>query len=236
MQPGPVPAMAAPAAAPRQALPNGLAKMIRVAICDDHQIVRAGFRQILSGIDDIEVVAEAASGKEALEIARKEICDVMMLDIGMPDQNGVDTLRTIKRGQPQMPVLILSGYPAQQYAVNMLKIGANGYLNKECEPQELITAIRTVATGRRYVGTAVGELLAQGFDQNPSAAPHAELSDREFQIFLHLAQGETVTGIAEKLSLSVKTISTYRTRVMEKMHLNSNSDLTYYAIKNNLLE
>jgi DNA-binding NarL/FixJ family response regulator len=210
--------------------------MIRVAICDDHQIVRAGFRQILSGVEDIEVVAEAADGKEALEIARKKICDVMMLDIGMPGQNGVDILRAIKRGQPDMPVLILSGYPAQQYAVNLLRTGANGYLNKECESAELIKAIRTVATGRRYVSAEVGEILAQGFDQDAAGAPHTELSDREFQIFLHLAKGETVSGIAEKLSLSVKTISTYRTRVMEKMGLNSNSDLTYYAIKNGLLE
>ncbi|MGB7479602.1 MAG: response regulator transcription factor [Burkholderiaceae bacterium] len=210
--------------------------MIRVAICDDHQIVRAGFKQLLSGVADITVAAEAANGREALEIARGGGCDVLMLDIGMPGQNGVDILRTIKRGQPELPVLILSGYPAQQYAVNLLKSGANGYLNKECDPEELIRAIRTVATGRRYVSPEVGEILAQGFDQDAVGAPHAELSDREFQIFLHLAKGETVSAIAEELSLSVKTISTYRTRVLEKMGLNSNSDLTYYAIKNNLLE
>ncbi|MGB6055113.1 MAG: response regulator transcription factor [Burkholderiaceae bacterium] len=210
--------------------------MIRVAICDDHQIVRAGFKQLLSEVADITVAAEAANGREALEIARGGGCDVLMLDIGMPGQNGVDILRTIKRGQPELPVLILSGYPAQQYAVNLLKSGANGYLNKECDPDELIRAIRTVATGRRYVSPEVGEILAQGFDQDAASAPHAELSDREFQIFLHLAKGETVSAIAEELSLSVKTISTYRTRVMEKMGLNSNSDLTYYAIKNNLLE
>jgi len=210
--------------------------MIRVAICDDHQIVRAGFKQLLAGEDDIGVTAEAANGREALEIARGGGCDVLMLDIGMPGQNGVDILRTIKRGQPDLPVLILSGYPAQQYAVNLLKSGASGYLNKECERDELLRAIRTVATGRRYVSPEVGEILAQGFADDSGGAPHTELSDREFQIFLHLARGETVTAIAEELSLSVKTVSTYRTRVMEKMGLNSNSDLTYYAIKNNLLE
>jgi DNA-binding NarL/FixJ family response regulator len=210
--------------------------MIRVAICDDHQIVRAGFRQIFSEVGDIEVAAEATSGREALDIARKEICDVMLLDISMPDQSGIDTLRTIKQGQPELPVLILSGYPAQQYAVNLLKMGANGYLNKECEAEELVKAIRTVATGRRYVSAAVGEILAQGFDHDAVTALHTELSDREFQVFLRLAKGESVSDIAVKLSLSVKTISTYRTRVMEKMGLQSNSDLTYYALKNNLLE
>ena len=210
--------------------------MIRVAICDDHQIVRAGFKQLLSDISDIEVVAEAANGKEALEIARGKACDVLLLDIGMPDHNGVDTLRTIKQGQPELPILILSGYPAQQYAVNLLKMGANGYLSKECEIEELIKAIRAVATGRRYVSAEVGEILAQGFDHDASAAIHTELSDREFQVFLRLAKGEAVSDIAVKLSLSVKTISTYRSRVMEKMGLQSNSDLTYYAMKNNLLE
>ncbi len=210
--------------------------MIRVAICDDHQIVRAGFKQILSDVSDIEVVAEAATGREAFDIARQNICDVLLLDISLPDQNGVDTLRAIRQGQPELPILILSGYPAQQYALNMFKIGANGYLNKECEAVELIQAIRTVAQGRRYVSQSVGEILAQGFDHDVAAAAHTELSDREFQVFLRLAKGETVSDIAIGLSLSVKTISTYRTRVMEKMGLQSNSDLTYYALKNHLLE
>lgn len=210
--------------------------MIRIAICDDHQIVREGFKQILSTVEDIEVVAEAVNGRDALEIARKQICDVILLDISMPDQNGVDTLRTIKQGQPGFPILILSGYPAQQYAVNLFKMGANGYLNKECDSDELIKAIRTVATGRRYVSEEVGEILAGGFTHDANVAPHTELSDREFQVFLRLAKGETASDIAIALSLSVKTVSTYRTRMMEKMNLHSNSDLTYYALKNNLME
>lgn len=210
--------------------------MIRVAICDDHQIIRAGFKQILSDVEDIEVVAEAVNGREALDIARKGLCDVLLLDIGMPDLNGVDTLRTIKQGQPELPILILSGYPVQQYAVNLIKAGASGYLNKECESEELIKAIRVVATGRRYVSAEVGEILAQSVGQEDAGAPHTELSEREFQIFLHLAKGDSVSGIAQKLSLSVKTISTYRTRVMEKMLLATNSDLTYYAMKNGLME
>ncbi|SFU63473.1 response regulator [Pseudoduganella namucuonensis] len=210
--------------------------MIRVAICDDHQIVRAGFKQIFSSSDDFSVVAEGSTGREALDIARREICDVLLLDIAMPDQSGIDTLRTIRQGQPDLPVLILSGYPAQQYALNLFKMGANGYLNKECEADELITAVRTVFQGRRYVSSQVGELLAQSFDRDPNTAPHTELSDREFQVFLRLARGATVSDIGVALSLSIKTVSTYRTRIMEKMGLQSNSDLTYYAMKNNLLE
>lgn len=210
--------------------------MIRVAICDDHQIVRAGFKQIFSSSGDFDVVAEAGTGREALDIARREICDVLLLDIAMPDQSGIDTLRTIRQGQPNLPVLILSGYPAQQYAVNLFKMGANGYLNKECEAEELMAAVRTVAQGRRYVSSTVGELLAQSFDRDPNMALHTELSDREFQVFLRLARGATVSDIGVTLSLSIKTVSTYRTRIMEKMGLQSNSDLTYYAMKNNLLD
>lgn len=210
--------------------------MIRVAICDDHQIVRAGFKQIFSASDEFSVVAEGSTGREALDIARREICDVLLLDIAMPDQSGIDTLRTIRQGQPDLPVLILSGYPAQQYALNLFKMGANGYLNKECEADELITAVRTVFQGRRYVSSQVGELLAQSFDRDPNTALHTELSDREFQVFLRLARGATVSDIGTALSLSIKTVSTYRTRIMEKMGLQSNSDLTYYAMKNNLLD
>jgi len=210
--------------------------MIRVAICDDHQIVRAGFKQIFSQAEEFSVVAEGSTGREALDIARREICDVLLLDIAMPDQSGIDTLRTIRQGQPDLPVLILSGYPAQQYALNLFKMGANGYLNKECEADELITAVRTVFQGRRYVSSQVGELLAQSFDRDPNTALHTELSDREFQVFLRLARGATVSDIGTALSLSIKTVSTYRTRIMEKMGLQSNSDLTYYAMKNNLLD
>lgn len=210
--------------------------MIRVAICDDHHIVRAGFKLIFSGSEEFTVVAEAGTGREALDIARRDICDVLLLDIAMPDQSGIDTLRTIRQGQPDLPVVILSGYPAQQYALNLFKMGASGYLNKECEGEELMLAVRTVFQGRRYISSAVGELLAQSFDRDPHTALHTELSDREFQVFLRLARGETVSEIGLALSLSIKTVSTYRTRVMEKMGLQSNSDLTYYAMKNNLLD
>ena len=210
--------------------------MIRVAICDDHEIVRQGLKRIMRDEVDIEVSAEAANGREALDIARKDQCDVMLLDISMPDQNGIDTLRTIKQGQPDLPILMLSGYDPKQYAVNVLKMGANGYLDKDCETEEIAKAIRTVACGRRYVSAEVGDILAKNFSNDPIPGSHTELSDREFQVFLRLAKGELVSEIAENLFLSVKTISTYRTRVMEKMGLHSNSDLTCYAMRNGLLE
>jgi DNA-binding NarL/FixJ family response regulator len=210
--------------------------MIRIAICDDHEIVREGIKKIMFDEDDIEVSAEAANGREALDIARRDQCDVMLLDICMPDQNGIDTLRTIKQGQPELPILMLSGYGAKEYAVNLLKMGANGYLEKDCNTEEITKAIRMVAGGQRYVSPAVGDMLAKSFSDDSVLGHHTELSDREFQVFLRLAKGELVSEIADHLCLSVKTISTYRTRVMEKMGLHSNSDLTRYAMRNGLLE
>lgn len=211
--------------------------MIRVAICDDHPIVRAGFRALLSTQPDMEVVAEAASGREALDLARQRVCDVLLLDISMPGQNGVDTLRSIMLGQPDMGVLILSGFPEQQYALTMLKLGAKGYLHKECSPEELLKAIRAAAAGRRFVTETLGELLAGGLSgENSDQPPHLSLSDRELQVFLRLAKGQAVSDIAATLHLSAKTVSTYRARVLEKLALQSNSDLTYYAMKNGLIE
>lgn len=210
--------------------------MIRVAICDDHAIVRQGFKKIMDCVDDMEVSAEASNGRDALDIARKEQCDVMLLDISMPEQNGIDVLRAIKQGQPRFPILMLSGYAASQYAVNALKIGADGYLDKDCEPEEMAKAIRLVAAGRRYLNPEVGDMLAKNFCDADTVPDHNKLSDREFQVFLRLCKGEAVTDIAEKLCLSVKTVSTYRARVLEKMCVHSNSELTYYAMKNGLLE
>ncbi|HEX8954794.1 MAG TPA: response regulator transcription factor [Burkholderiaceae bacterium] len=210
--------------------------MIRVAICDDHEIVRQGFKKIMEQVSDMEVSAEAETCREALEIARKEQCDVLLLDINMPEQSGIDVLRTIKQGQPGFHVLMLSGFPAEQYAVNALRIGADGYLDKNCEPSEMEHAIRLVARGRRYLNPAVGDMLARNFCQADAAPAHTKLSDREFQVFLRLCKGEAVSDMAEKLCLSVKTISTYRARVLEKMRAHSNAELTYYAMKNGLLE
>jgi len=210
--------------------------MIRIAIIDDHAMVRAGLRQFFADQPDFSVVAEAATGREALDIVRQGDVDVILLDIAMPDQSGVDALAAIRARAPDLPVLILSGYPEAHYATTLLRQGASGYLNKDCDPEELVTAIRTVFRGRKYITAGVAERLADGLTGGGDKLPHEELSERELQVFLRLAKGETVGHMAESMSLSVKTISTFRTRVMEKMRLASNSDLTYYAMKNGLIQ
>jgi len=210
--------------------------MIRIAIVDDHAMVRAGLRQFFADQADFEVVAEAANGREALAIVRKGEVDVIVMDIAMPDQSGVDALAAIRARAPDLPVLILSGYPEEHYATTLLRQGASGYLNKDCDPEEIVKAIRTVCRGRKYITAGVAERLAEGLSGGGEKLPHEELSERELQVFLRLAKGETVGHIAQSMSLSVKTISTYRTRVMEKTHLASNSDLTYYALKNGLIQ
>jgi len=211
-------------------------RKLKVVICDDHAIVRAGLRRFLDGQPDIEGVQEAATGREALDLVRVGSFDVLLLDISMPGQNGVDVLRAIRLRKPELPVLMLSSFPEQHYALQMLKLGASGYLPKDCEPGDLLRAIRSVAQGRRFVSEAVGDLLANGLGGNGNEPPHAQLSDRELQVFLRLAKGESVTAIANVLNLSFKTISTYRSRVLEKLHLRSNSDVTYYAMKNGLIQ
>ena len=208
--------------------------MIRIAIVDDHAVVRAGLRQYFAEQIDFQVVAEAASGREALDIVRKGEVDVILLDISMPDQSGIDVLAAIRARAPDLPVLILSGYAEEHYATTLLRQGASGYLNKDCDPEEILRAIRTVSRGRKYITAGVAERLAVGLGGDKAA--HELLSERELQVFMRLAQGETIGHIAESLSLSVKTVSTYRTRVMEKLQLESNSDLTYYALKNGLIQ
>jgi len=210
--------------------------MIRIVIVDDHAIVRAGLRQFLAEQSDLQVVGEASNGREALDLVRKGGIDVIVMDLSMPDQNGVDALAAIKARAPELPVLILSGYPEAHYATNLLRQGASGYLNKECDPQEIVTAVRTVSRGRKYITPTVAEMLADQLNSGSDKPLHEQLSEREFQVFLRLAQGETIGVIADSLSLSVKTVSTYRTRIMEKMSLESNSDLTYYALKNGLIQ
>ncbi len=210
--------------------------MIRIAIVDDHAIVRAGLRQFLSEQVDLRVTGEASSGREALDLVRAGEVDVMLMDLSLPDQSGVETLAAIKARKPELPVLILSGFPEAHYATTLLRQGASGYLNKECDPEEIATAIRTVFRGRKYITPAVAELLADGLGAAQDQAPHDTLSERELQVFLRLARGETVGHIADGMSLSVKTVSTYRSRVLEKLALNTNSELTYYALKNGLIE
>jgi DNA-binding NarL/FixJ family response regulator len=210
--------------------------MIRIAIVDDHAMVRAGLRQFFADEIDFSVVAEAANGREALDIVRQGEVDVILLDISMPDQSGVDALAAIKARAPDLPVLILSGFAEEHYATTLLRQGANGYLNKDCDPQDIVTAIRTVTRGRKYITPGVAERLAEGLGGGGDKPAHEQLSDRELQVFLRLARGEAVGQMAASMSLSIKTVSTYRTRVMEKMKLGSNSDLTYYALKNGLIQ
>ena len=210
--------------------------MIRILIADDHAIVRAGLRQFIVDQPDMEVAAEAATGSEAVQLVRGAEFDVVLLDISMPDRNGIDTLKTLKQLRPTLPVLMLSGYAEDQYAVNLLRAGAAGYLNKEAASTQLVGAIRTVIRGRKFVSPALAQILADGVTGDADRPLHAELSQREFQIFCKLAAGAAVSKIADELFLSVKTVSTYRTRVLEKMGMKSNADLTYYAIKNGLID
>jgi DNA-binding NarL/FixJ family response regulator len=211
--------------------------MINIGIVDDHAIVRTGLKQYFSEQVDLRVVGEAASGREAIDLVRTTPdLDVLVLDLSMPGQSGIDALGMIRAKAPDVGILVLSGYPEEHYAVSMIRQGASGYLNKECDPTEILSAIRTIAMGRRYISPAVAQLLAQQLDHKEGGAPHEHLSEREFQVFLKLAKGETAGDIAKALSLSVKTVSTYRTRLMEKMSLASNSDLTYYALKHKLID
>ena len=210
--------------------------MINIGIVDDHAIVRSGLKQFFSDFVDLRVMGEAASGREAIDLVRTVELDVLVMDLSMPGQSGIDALAMIRAKAPDVGILILSGYPEAHYAVNLIRQGASGYLNKACEPTEIVEAIRVIALGKHYISPAVAELLAQQLNRPQDVAPHQQLSEREFQVFLKLAKGEAAGDIATALSLSVKTVSTYRTRVMEKMKLDSNSDLTYYALKNGLIQ
>ena len=210
--------------------------MTRILVADDHQIVRAGIKNLLSEHQEFTVAGEAGSGAEAIKMVRASDWDLVLLDITMRDMNGVDTLQQIKRIKPALPVLILSMHPEDQYAINLLRAGANGYVCKECAPEQLIGAIRTVIAGRRYVSPMLGDQLAGDLSGDTQKAQHTELSEREFQVFCKLAAGQAVSEIADELFLSVKTISTYRSRILEKMGLKTNADLTYYAIKHGLIQ
>jgi two-component system, NarL family, invasion response regulator UvrY len=210
--------------------------MIKIAIVDDHVIVRNGLKQFFANHIDLRVVGEAASAREAIDLVRTTPeLDVLVMDLSMPGQSGIDALAMIRAKAPEVGILILSGYPEKHYAMHLIRQGASGYLNKECEPMEIVHAIRTIAVGRRYISPTVGELLAQQINRQAAGPAHERLSHREFQVFLKLAKGESAGEVATELSLSVKTVSTYRTRLMEKMLLASNTDLTYYALKHSLI-
>ena len=209
--------------------------MLRIAIVDDHEIVRAGFRELLGEEIDLTIAFEASSGESALEALKSQGCDVVLLDLSLPGQNGVDVLRTIRQRYPEVGVLVLSGFPEERYALPMIRQGAHGYLCKDCDRSDLLRAIHTVAQGRRYVSPRTAELLAGEMLDGVTGLPHESLSEREMQVFVRLANGATVSDIAAALNLSVKTISTYRARLLEKLGLGSNAELATYAMRNGLL-
>jgi two-component system invasion response regulator UvrY len=209
--------------------------MIQVAIVDDHQIVRTGFRELLSEDASVNIAFEAANGDEALEKLRSMQCGVLLLDISLPGKSGVDVLRAVRQRYPEIKVLILSGFPEESYALAMIRNGANGYLCKDCEREELLRAIHMVSAGRRYVSPRTAELLADEMSGERSGVLHETLSDRELQVFLRLARGESVSAIAGQLHLSVKTISTYRSRVTDKLNVASNAELATYALRHGLI-
>lgn len=209
--------------------------MIRVLIADDHAIVRRGLVHIVSETTDLTVVAEAGDGLVVMDLVRTHEPDVVILDLNMPGRGGLDLLKQIKYECPRIPVLILSMHPEDQYAVRLLRAGASGYLTKESAPEQLVGAIRKVARGGRYISPETAELLLDRLDGDPDRAPHEDLSDREFQVMKMIASGNTVGEIGDLLCLSVKTVSTYRGRLLEKMGMKNNAELTHYALKNNLI-
>jgi len=209
--------------------------MIRVAIADDHPVVRHGIKRILEEEADMAVVAEAANGQELLQKIEQSPCDCVLLDIGMPGRDGLDTLTYLRRSYPKVPVLILSVYPEDQFGPRVLKSGAAGYMNKETACDELVKAIRKVCAGGKYVSPTLAEKIASDLAADNNLPPHERLSDREYQVMRLIGSGKTVGQIARELCLSEKTISTHRARILEKMEMKTNAQLTYYAIHNDLV-
>lgn len=207
---------------------------MKVLIVDDHAIVRAGMKQILAEHPEPIEVLEAGDGNEALRLLRAHDCDVLLLDIALPGKNGIELLGLIKAEWKKLPVLILSMYPEDQYAVRALRAGASGYMTKESAPDELLQAIHKVSAGGRYISPKVAEVLAYELDSLGEKPPHTQLSNREYDVMCRIASGKTVSEIAEEMALSVKTVSTYRTRILEKMKMKHNAELTHYAVKHGL--
>ena len=210
--------------------------MIKILIADDHPIVRKGLREIIEETPGMKVIDEASNGQEVLEKVSRKNFDVVLLDISMPGRSGLDILRDIKRQEPKLVVLVLSMHPEEQYAVQALKEGASGYLTKKSAPDELLTALRKVSSGGKYVSSSLAEKLAYALEKNGEKPLHETLSVREYEVMCLIASGKTVTEIARELFLSSKTISTYRARILEKMRMKNNAQLVRYAIKNRLVD
>ena len=210
--------------------------MMQVLIVDDHAILRRGLRALLSDAFREAAFGEAANAEQALQLLRKKEWDVALLDITLPGKSGLDLLKELKAARPKLPVLVLSVHPEDQFAVRVLKAGAEGYMTKESAPEELVKAIRKILDGGRYVSPELAEKLAVSVNKDFTRAPHETLSDREYEVMCRIASGRTITEIARELSLSVKTISTYRARILEKMDMKNNAELTHYAIQRSLVE
>jgi len=209
--------------------------MIRVMLCDDHALVRRGIRDTLSDAVDITVTADVSSYAELREALRHQPCDVLLLDLSMPGRGGLEVMQTLKETDETVRVLVVSMYPEDQYAIRCLRAGAFGYVNKAGDPAELVAAVRTVAQGRKYLTPEVAQMLAESVAKPVAESPHSTLSERELQTLLKIASGRRLSDIAEELMLSPKTVSVYRTRVMEKLGLSNNAELTVYAIRNGLV-
>jgi two-component system, NarL family, invasion response regulator UvrY len=211
------------------------ARKKRILVVDDHALVRAGFRELIDATADLAVAGEAGTAAAALELATSKEFDVVMLDISLPDASVVETVTLLQRRRPNLPSLIVSMHAEEQYAVNLLRAGACGFFSKAGEATDLLEALRTILSGRKYISRSLAEMLALEASGNAPEPPHRQLSNREFQIFVQLACGKTVTQIADEVHLSVKTISTYRTRILQKMECTRNADLTAYALKHSLM-
>lgn len=210
--------------------------MIKVLVADDHALIRKGLKQILDDTEDMRVTGEAESGMQALRMLEEGEYDLVLLDISLPDKNGVEVLKQIRINHPQLPVLMLSMHAEEQYAVRSMKSGASGYLNKQSAPVQLVAAIRQVASGKKYISTELAEQLANGLTEGYQELLHQTLSDREYQTLCLLASGKKLSEMAEIMSLSTKTVSVYRARLLEKMKLKTNAEAIQYAISNHLLE
>jgi DNA-binding NarL/FixJ family response regulator len=210
--------------------------MIKVMLVDDHALFRKGLKLILSEVSDMEIAFEAADGDEALNGIRNNPWDVLILDISMPGKSVLDLIKLAKDYHPKKPILVLSSYPEDQYAIRMLRAGADGYLSKESAPEKLVLAIQKLAEGGKYISSSLAEILASELNPDTNKPPHQLLTDREYLVFLALAKGKRLADIANENSLNIKTISTYRTRLLKKMHLSTNADVIHYAIKYQLLD
>lgn len=210
--------------------------MINILVVDDHALIRKGMKQILNDTEEIRVTGEAENGMQAIKMAQENTYDLVLLDISMPDKHGIDILKQLKLNKPQLPVLILSMHEENQYALRSMKAGAAGYLSKQSAPTQLVTAIRQVARGKKYISNELAEELANGLSQGYQELLHQTLSNREYQTLCLMASGQSLSEMAETMSLSAKTVSVYRARLLEKMKLKNNAEAVRYAIENHLIE